>query len=220
MKVLATILARGGSRGVPNKNIREVGGKPLLWWAIESVHGCELIDDAIISTDSDVIWELAYSYGYGTPYKRPAELATHETSIQAAMIHAVEWVERAHGYSPDIVVNLGVPSPLRLPQDVTGTIETLLADDHLNAVTTIHVSETNPYLNMVERDSVGAGIHMSKEMTSAFTINGAVMAWRRKSLDTVVNIYDGVWGGYVIPRERGIDIDTETDLELRIFNAS
>lgn len=118
MRYLAIIPARGGSKGVPGKNIREIGGKPLIAWSIDQTKGVQGIEHIVVSTDSEEIADVACRYGAEVPFMRPAELASDTTATEPVLLHALEhYAEK--GYEPDAVILLQPTSPLRLP----GTLE-------------------------------------------------------------------------------------------------
>jgi len=115
MRILALIPARGGSKSVPKKNIRQVGGKPLLAYSIG--HGLEAkrIDRVIVSTDSEEIAEIARFYGAEAPFIRPPELAQDYSLDIDFYRHALEWLREHEGYVPDAVINLRPTTPVRNP---------------------------------------------------------------------------------------------------------
>ena len=128
--ILATICCRGGSKGVPGKNIKLLKGKPLIAYTIEAAKGSSLIDDLIISTDDEEIAAVAKQYGANVPFMRPNDLATDTASKWPVFIHAVEAYERLTGKTVEYLVDLDVTVPLKTPQDIDGAIR--LAMDNTN----------------------------------------------------------------------------------------
>lgn len=118
-KNLAIIPARGGSKGIPRKNIRDIGGKPLIAWSIEQALAAERVDRVIVSTDDDEIAETALRYGAEVPFRRPAELANDTAATEPSLIHALRWLEAHENYRPDNVILLQATSPVRY----TGAID-------------------------------------------------------------------------------------------------
>lgn len=118
-KNLAIIPARGGSKGIPRKNIRDIGGKPLIAWSIEQAMAAESIDRVLVSTDDDEIADVALQYGAEVPFRRPVALANDTAATEPTLIHALEWLDKAENYRPDNVVLLQATSPVRY----TGAID-------------------------------------------------------------------------------------------------
>jgi len=113
MNILVVIPARGGSKGVPDKNIRLLSGKPLIAWTIEQAVNSKQIDRVIVSTDSNKIAEVSREYGAETPFMRPDELANDTASTESAMEHALKWLKFNEDYHPDAIVLLQCTSPVR-----------------------------------------------------------------------------------------------------------
>src|SRR3990167_8107255 len=119
-KVLAVITARGGSKGLPRKNILEVGGRPMLAWSVDAAEKSSLLDRTILSSDDDEIIRVGREWGCDVPFKRPLELAHDETSTEHALIHALDHLEETYDY----IVLLQPTSPLREAQDIDNCITT------------------------------------------------------------------------------------------------
>lgn len=112
MSVVALIPARAGSKGVPKKNIKELGGKPLIAWSIEQALASELIDRVIVSTDSKEIAKISMSYGAEVPFMRPTEISGDTASTESSMLHCCEFLEK-ESFLPDIIVLIQCTSPIR-----------------------------------------------------------------------------------------------------------
>jgi CMP-N-acetylneuraminic acid synthetase len=215
---IATICARGGSKGVPGKNIRPLLGKPLIVYTIEQAHACPLIDAVYVSTDSDAIAEVARGAGASVPFRRPAALAEDVTPKIPVIEHLVKRVEEFH-HPVHRIVDLDPTSPLREVSDIEACIELLDADT--DVVITGYESEKNPYFNMVEMRPNG-GVQLVKQPTQeiagrqsapkVYAMNASIYVWHRHTLER------GLWGGvtrlHVMPRARSIDIDSELDFRL------
>jgi YrbI family 3-deoxy-D-manno-octulosonate 8-phosphate phosphatase len=128
MTTVAIIPARGGSRGIPRKNLRMIAGKPLLAYSIEHARATPAIDRVVVSTDDVEIGTVAARYGAEVIW-RPAEISGDRASSEAALLHALDELAARDDYRPDLVVMLQATSPLRRPDDVQRAIETLLAED-------------------------------------------------------------------------------------------
>lgn len=218
MKTIATICARGGSVGVPRKNIRLLHGKPLITHTIEQALACDLIDEVYVSTDDDEIADVARHAGALVPLLRPAHLATSEAGKLPVIQHMADWVN-ANAGPVGRVIDLDATSPLRNAQDIVDCIA--LLDDDTDVVITGYEAEKNPYFNMVERQPNG-NIGLVKVPNQAvlgrqhapkvYAMNASIYVWHYHSLTK------GLWNGrtrlHVMPRERSIDIDSEIDFRI------
>lgn len=216
---IITICARGGSAGVPGKNIRGLCGKPLVGWTIEQAFASKITDQVFVSTDSEEIALIARSYGAQVPFMRPAELATSTAGKLPVIEHLVQWVEANRG-PVDCVVDLDPTSPLRDVADIQTCFGMLSSET--DAVITGYESDKNPYFNMVELKSNGFYERVclpTKEVLGrqsapkVFAMNASIYAWRRASLSS------SLWDSkriklHAMPRERSIDIDHEIDFDL------
>lgn len=145
LEVLGVVQARGGSKGIPGKNIRNLGGYPLITYSIASALASESITRLIISTDDDEIAEVAKVYGAEVPFMRPDELATDDAQDFSLFEHALAWLKNNENYVPQIIVQLRPTSPLR-PKGSIDTAVKLLSEDHqADCVRTVIPSQQNPY---------------------------------------------------------------------------
>ncbi len=144
-KILALIPARGGSKRVPRKNIKELGGKPLLAYTIEQGKASKYIDRLIVSTDDEEIVKVAKEYGAEVPFTRPAELAGDAVTDFPVFVHTLEWLRDHEQYRPDIVVQLRPTHPLRKPEDIDRAIELLAEHPEADSVRTIKEPDQTPY---------------------------------------------------------------------------
>ena len=221
--IVAFIFARGGSKGLPRKNLLPLAGVSLLARAIRCAKAVPGINRIIVSTDDAEIAAAARDEGAEVPFLRPTELASDTAREWQAWRHAVDFVENAPGAQPiDIFVCLPTVCPLRTAQDVTRAIA-LYRKGNADVVFSVTPSAASPYTNMVELDSTGsAALSKSPE---------AVPQGRRKApqvYDVVPGVYvtspafirrsDSIWGGrnatIEIPRERAVDIATIVDFKL------
>jgi CMP-N,N'-diacetyllegionaminic acid synthase len=221
-RVLATICARGGSKGVRGKNVRVLHGKPLVQYTLDCVQRSTQVDRFVVSTDSDEIAGIVRGLGYDVPYMRPAELASDVAAKIDAIRHVTEFVERTDGFFPDIVVDLDIGVPLRDPSDVDRAIDALWKDDAMEAVVTAYRSERSPYFNMVEQQPDGYYAVVRKvtpplvrrqDAPVVYSLTPAVFGWKRDKMH-LTHVYEGRWGIVEMPAERSIDIDTEFEFQL------
>jgi CMP-N,N'-diacetyllegionaminic acid synthase len=218
LKTIATICARGGSKGLPRKNVLPFAGKPLIAHSIEQALACPLIDGVYVSTDDDEIAEVALRYGASVPYRRPAELATDQSAKIPAIEHLVAHLEQ-QGERVGTIVDLQPTSPLRTQEDLAAAIRLGSAADLVVSVTE---PSHNPYYSLVEvqgdgtlRVSKSAQIVRRQDMPVVYGLNGSIYVWRRDALAKAVR--DGFWSvamkPSVMPRERSADIDDALDFE-------
>lgn len=218
MKTIATICARGGSKGLPRKNVRPFAGKPLIAHSIEQARACPLIDEVHVSTDDDEIAAVAREYGAQVPYRRPAELATDTAAKIPAIEHLVAHLE-SRGERIGLVVDLQPTSPLRTQQDLADAIR---LSPQADLVVTVTEPSHNPYYTLVEEQADGT-LRLSKpgtfvcrqDIPAAWGLNGSIYAWQRAALARAAA--HGFWSvsirPSVMPRHRSVDIDDALDFE-------
>jgi CMP-N,N'-diacetyllegionaminic acid synthase len=211
VKVLGLIPARGGSRGVPRKNVRELGGKPVLAWTLEAALGCPSLDRVVVSTDDDEIADLARTYGAEVPFERPAELAADETPDLPVYRHALETL----GEDCDAVAWLRPTAPLRTADDIAAAVA--LLDDGADCVRSVCEAEHSPY--WMGRIHEGRLVPLLDDVPAqrqllppVYRLNGAVDIVRCSSVRD--ELFGGTVRPYVMPLERSVDLDTELDFLL------
>lgn len=223
--IVGSICARGGSKGVRRKNIRQLLGKPLIAYSIECALGTEHLDRVVVSTDDSEIADVAREYGAEVPFVRPDHLATDGASKWDVFRHLVETLEEQSGTPVDMLVDLDAGVPLRIPDDVDRTVEVLLNGD-ADVSITAYAAERNPYFNMVEPDQSGmvkivkhpeGPITCRQHAPQVFSLSPAAYAVRRIALDRFEHWSLAKMQIHEIPRSRGIDIDTELDFQLVEF---
>lgn len=218
---IATICARGGSRGLPGKNIRpfpDEDGPALLVHSIRHALACPQIVRTYVSTDDAAIAEVASRAGALVPYLRPAELATDEAAKLPAIEHLVSHLE-AGGTEITRVVDLQPTSPLRLPQDIDRCLAALGDAD---LAVSVYDAGFHPSFNLVELGPDGAarlcspkGAVRRQQLDPVYALNGSIYCWRRAALPQAAR--EGLWSvkvrGVPMPRERSADIDDLLDFE-------
>jgi CMP-N-acetylneuraminic acid synthetase len=214
------IPARGGSKGLPQKNIRNLLGKPLIAYTIEQARQSQYIDRIIVSTEDARIAEISKQYGAEVPFIRPLELAGDEANIFDVLLHAMDWIEINEGYFFDISVLLHVTSPLREVKDIDNCISLLIQKEADN-VFSVTESHRNPYFNMVEVTADGKvqlvkeGNYISRQAApKVFDMNASIYVWWKDVLRKKKGIFLDKSIIYIMPRERSIDIDEELDLKI------
>lgn len=145
MDVLAIIPARAGSKSVPHKNIREIGGKPMIAHSIQHALDSQYITRVIVSTDSEQYAEIARAYGAETPFLRPEEYARDTALDLEVFRHALEWLKKEENYVPDIVVQLRPTYPIRKVADIDAMIEVCIEDEKIDSVRSLSMATEVPY---------------------------------------------------------------------------
>ncbi|MFN4164158.1 MAG: cytidylyltransferase domain-containing protein [Ferrovibrio sp.] len=218
MRCLGLINARGGSKGIPGKNIKPLLGKPLVAYSIEAGLVATRIDRVVVSTDSPEIAAVARQYGAEVPFMRPAELATDKALQIDAIRHAILKIEES-GERYDVVVILQPTCPLRLPEDIDGALALMEASEADTVISVMEVHGQHP-LTMYTEDpdgslrslmgANGAGV-LRQEFSRVLWRNGAIYAIRR---DVIINqnvLYGAKVRGYLMPETRSANIDEPVD---------
>ncbi len=226
MFILATICCRGGSKGVKEKNIRLLNKKPLIIYTVETAFESNLIDDIVVSTDSEEIKMVAQKFGVKKVLMRPTELATDTASKWPVFIHAVETYEREYGQKVDWLVDLDVTVPLKTKEDIDGAIQFAQQNENVDVVITGYEPERNPYFNMMEVNIYGFAEIVKKtekpivrrqDAPKVFSLTPAAYVIKKEALYEYEHWSKAKCMVYEIPREHAIDIDTETDFKLVEF---
>ncbi|MDP1393416.1 cytidylyltransferase domain-containing protein [Lysinibacillus capsici] len=211
-RCLAVIPARGGSKGVPGKNIRLLAGKPLIAWTIEAAKRSKYITTTIVSTDDEEISTVAIEYGAEVPFIRPAHLAEDDTPGVAPILHALE---QCPDY--DYVVVLQPTSPLRTAEDIDGTIEKMFKNDGDFCVSVAEASQSPYWMYTLNKDDVMQPLIDSplvvrrQELPKAYILNGAVYVAKVEELKKTESFITSETVAYEMPEERSFDIDLEKD---------
>jgi N-acylneuraminate cytidylyltransferase len=208
-RILGVIAARGGSKRVPRKNLREVGGRPLIAWSIEQAQASRYLDRVVLSTEDEEIARLGREWGADVPFLRPAELATDEVPGVEPVLHALQQLE-----SFDYVVLLQPTSPLRSASDIDGAIELCAQAAAWSCVSVTPVRENPLLMYWLDgnelRPLIAERVH---PVTRPFyLLNGAVYVARTEWLCRHRTFVTEDTIAYVMPAERSLDIDTEADL--------
>jgi N-acylneuraminate cytidylyltransferase len=225
MSIVAFIFARGGSKGLVNKNLMKLKGKPLVAWSIEQAFSVNRIDRVIVSTDSEEIAEIARDYGAEVPFIRPSEMAADGAPEIVAWKHGLTYLKETTGKYPEVFVSVPPTAPLRLSSDIDLCLDEFFKSKP-DIVVTVTNSRRNPYFNMLRIDNDG-------DCDLVIPSQGAPS--RRQEADLVFDMTtvcyvadpfyiencDSILSGRVrsvhIPLERAIDIDTLLDFQFAEF---
>ena len=226
MNRLCVICARGGSKGIKNKNLRMLAGRPLIHHTIEQARNSLMFQAIAVSSDSNDILDTAAKANVDYLVERPLDLATDNAPKLPAIRHCTEVSEDRSGSRFDTIVDLDATSPLRNTDDIKGAIDLLESSGTTNVVSGMP-SRRSPYFNLVELDENGR-VGLSKKLDrpivrrqdspKCYDLNASVFVWSRAGLFSDHNIvYQDNTLLYEMPEERSIDIDTELDFKIVEF---
>jgi N,N'-diacetyl-8-epilegionaminate cytidylyltransferase len=224
--VVGFIFARGGSKGIPKKNVRRLLGKPLIAYAIETARSSALIDRVVVSTDNREIAEVARNYGADVPFMRPAELAQDDSPEWLAWQHAIRMLAIEETARPvEIFVCIPTTAPLRAVEDVDACIDRLMKTD-ADVVITAKPASRNPYFNMICVDAEGSArlvippekeVHRRQSAPVVYDMTTAAYAARPEFVMRACSLFEGKVKAVLVPEERAVDIDTELDFQFAEF---
>ena len=223
MKVLGVITARGGSKGIPGKNLKLLAGKPLLAYTIDTARRSGALDRVILSTEDEAIATAGRDLGCDVPFIRPMDLAQDDTPHLPVIQHATRWMQERINYQPDAVMVLQPTSPLRTAEDIGAAVALLDNSDadsvlsvnevpvHSHPMRTLRLDATGHAVLFVSGDPVRTRINRRQDLPPAWVMNGAIYACRTRVLfDAEPSLYGHRVVAYRMPANRSISID---DLE-------
>ena len=220
-RILALIPARGVSKGIKNKNIRTLNGKPLIAYTIEAAGGSRYVDTVLVTTDSEEIADVAREYGAYVPFLRPAGLASDTARTIDAVLHAVRWLRQENnaGMEYDILILLQPTSPLRTAEDLDAALE-LFEEKGEKALVSVSPVEDHPILirtingdGTVRNLLAGSSTVRRQDMPDYYRVNGSIYINRIEDLSEDTSFNDNTLA-YVMQPDHSIDIDEEKDLIL------
>lgn len=224
MKVLGIITARGGSKGVPGKNLKMLAGRPLLAYTVEAARASRSLDRVILSTEDDAIAAAGRALGCEVPFIRPAELSRDDTPHLPVIQHAAEWMRDHAGYRPDTVMVLQPTSPLRTAGDIdaaSALLDSSGADSvlsvtevpaHSHPSRTLRLDADGLAVLFATGEPVRRRINRRQDLPEAWVMNGAIYACRTGLLSgPQASLYGDRVAAYRMPAERSISIDDLDD---------
>jgi N-acylneuraminate cytidylyltransferase len=226
-RTIAFIFARGGSKGLPGKNLKALAAKPLIAHAIDIAKSIKEIETVIVSTDTPQIAEVAREFGAETPFMRPPELSTDNASELLAWRHAIEMFEVERGQF-DIFVSVPATAPLRNASDVQACIRCLVDHPETDLIVTGTKASRSPYFNMVKQNRDGTveiatpspGIVTRQQSPNLFDLTTVAYVARPNYIRSCTSLLAGNIRLVEVPPERAIDIDTPLDFEIAEFLAT
>lgn len=227
MKVLALIQARGGSKGIPGKNIKDLAGKPLIAWTIEAAQHARTVNRIIVSTDDEAIASVARAYGVEVPFMRPPELATDGAKSIGLLEHALTTLKETEGYICDALVQLKPTNPMRSAAHIDDCVDMFFIDPTIDSVISVVKAPIHPLKTWRLEEGFASpfvpesvfGIHEAakqprQQLPEAYgnnscvhVINPRTILEKHSSVGTVVK-------AYVMSPEDSINIDTPMDFDI------
>lgn len=220
---LGVVTARGGSKGIPRKNIKKLAGKPLIEYTFDAVKNSKLLDRCIVSTDSNEIIEFSIKKNMEVPFVRPSILASDNAKSIDVLIHSIDYLKNNESYIPDYIVTLQPTSPLRTGEDIDKAIELIISDKNADSlVSIIEVPHNfNPYSIM---ECSGGYLHPYIKEKRIMTRQAKPIFYARNGASIYISSYNLLMRDkkiigencipYFMPKERSIDIDDDYDWEI------
>ncbi|MCK5030069.1 MAG: acylneuraminate cytidylyltransferase family protein [Thermoplasmatales archaeon] len=222
-KNLAIIPARGGSKGIPRKNIIKINGKPLIQYTIEVAKESKLIDRVIVSTDDDEIAKISKKLGAEVPFIRPAELAKDDTPTFPVIKHALKWLKENENYMPDLIVLLEPTFPLRTVEKVDEAIKVITSDEEADSLRGVCEPFQNPfkmwvpcgkYLEPLIKENETMHEKPRQNLKKVLWQNGYIYISRYRTIMDKKSFHGEKVLPFILSKNSFIDIDTEEDLKL------
>jgi CMP-N,N'-diacetyllegionaminic acid synthase len=221
LKILAIIPARGGSKGIPHKNIKILAGKPLIEWTIQAAIALPSISRIIVSTDDNEISSMSLGLGAEVPFIRPPELSTDSAKTIDVVFHLLDWLMKKNGYSPDFILLLQPTSPLRSSTDIQAAIDLLKVKKNADAVVSVS-PVLHPLAWLRKVDSNGKllpfltteGASRRQDSKQPYQLNGCLYLVRTSTLIEEHTFTPKNTFAYIMSPEHSIDIDTPWDFYL------
>ncbi len=219
--ILGLITARGGSKSIPGKNVKELAGKPLIAWTIEAALNSRHLDRTVVSTDDPEIFSVSKQWGADTPFIRPAELAGDLSSHIGVVLHALEWLKVNDNFVPEYVMLLQPTVSFRTSEDIDNSIE-LAHRKNAASVISVTSCERHPYLSKtIDSDGHLHDFLFTIEndlprqtLEPVYVLNGAIYLIRTASLIENKSWYTEPTHAYLMPLEHSVDIDTPWDFHV------
>jgi len=219
-KILGVIPARGGSKGLPGKNVHMLQGKPLLAWTIEAGQQSDFIDELLVTTDDAEIEEVAKEFGASVPFIRPAQLATDNAQTVDVLLHALKWYEKS-GIFFDLLVLLQPTSPLRTAADIISAMN-LFFKKGARAVVSVCETDHHPFwMNVLPEDGClrdfirKEAVNLPRQqLAKYYRLNGALYIVETTWLKEQKSFFGEKTFAYVMDRKRSVDIDELMDLYI------
>lgn len=223
-KILGVITARGGSKGIPRKNIKLLAGKPLIAYTIEASLASKFLTRYIVSTEDKEIAEIARQYGADIPFMRPKRLAQDDSTSNEVAQHALKWLERNKGEKYDYLMFLSPTTPLRLPEDIDDCIKKIIETDSDSVISMFELTDFSvKKIKRIENDLILPWLKKESKTSSRrqdlkriYKRNGAIYLTKTQLIMNG-DIFGKISRPYIMPLERSLDINEPIDFELAEF---
>ena len=219
--ILGLITARGGSKGIPQKNTVELAGKPLISYSIETAINSGMLEKVVVSTDDDEIANISRQYGAYVPFLRPSKFAQDKSPHIDSLVHAITWFNDNEKWQPDYIMLLQPTSPLRLEKDITNAIDLCIKKNADSVISVNKVNEHPYFMKKINRKGVlldfikkPNGYLPRQTLSPVYYENGAIYLVRTKIITKKRIFYTNRTYAYIMPLERSLDINTSWDLSL------
>jgi len=223
MRILGVIPARGGSKGVPRKNIRPLAGKPLIAYTIEAALSSHVLDDVVVGTEDPEIAKVAQQYGAQVPFMRPAELASDQAQTHPVVVHCLEFMENHTGKPYDIIVLLQPTTPMRTAQDIQDGVTLIQSTGADSVVSVTSVEGYHPFrmkrivgdnqlINLIDQGF--EDMRPRQVLPPVYLRSGDLYIATRATVIDRQTMVGPDSRAIVIPPQRAINIDTERDFML------
>lgn len=224
-KILAIIPARQGSKGLPGKNKKPLCGKPLIAWTLEQAKKSRFIDRIVVSTDDAEIAKISEECGVKVPFLRPRKLAQDKTGAMEVVLHLLDKLKKDENYLPDMVLLLQPTSPLRTVSDIESALRMLFSNKEADAVVSICETAKSPYWMRVMTDEGFIKYFIKhkyvdyrrQDLPKTYSVNGALYLCKTPALLKWKTFSPKNTIGYLMPKERSVDIDDIIDFNLAEF---
>lgn len=221
MELVALITARGGSKSIPEKNIKLLAGKPLIAWTIQAALESSVFNRVIVSTNDDKITQSSLEYGAEVPFVRPGELALDNSPHIDVVSHAIEWLNNNRNYYPEWIMLLQPTSPLRTTEDITNAID-LSIKYNADSIISVSIPPVHPYLiKQIKQDGKLSDFiekpkgYLPRQLhPEVHFVNGAIYLTKSEIIMNEKTFYPEKTFPYRMPVDRSLDIDTPWDFYL------
>lgn len=217
--ILVVIPARGGSKGVKNKNIKSLGDKPLIGWSIHAAKKSKYVSRVIVTTDSEEIKKVSLDLGAEVPFLRPKELASDEVHSVYPVMHTLNWLSEHDNYTPDIVIMLLPTSPLRATEDIDNAIDLYLKNTDHNVISVVESDKQLPHFRYVEEDLLlpvqKQDNHnvQRQDLKKLYCLNGSIYISDINRLMKNKTFHIEKTVPHIMDKDRSVDINTEEDFK-------
>jgi len=223
--VLALIPARGGSERVPNKNVRDLGGKPLIAYAVEAALAAPGVDRVVVSTDSEAIAEAARAAGAEVPFMRPSAICESTSTEMEFLLHALDWFQANEAWEPELLAILYPTSPFRSAESIQTAVELMLAHPEADSLRSVRLCSEHPYKMWVEQDGYlrpfvpDTGIENAHTMAykllpTVYIQNASIYITRPKTIREKNSPTGDVIVPFVMSEFESVDINTPLDFAV------